>query len=297
MTILLAWLFDVLWGEPPARLHPVVWMGNYLRAAKQHNDGTIERGAMLWAGGAALTVSSAAAAQVALNRLPTLLQIPIAAILLKPLFAWRALKEAAQSVADAPDLVEARKQLSWNLVSRDTSALSAGEVYGATIESVAENLSDSVVAPLFYYCVGGLPLAALYRYTNTADAMWGYRTPELERFGKFAARTDDVLNWIPSRLTALCLLGAAYLGGYDSRRAFRVWRRDGDNTTSPNAGQPMSMMAGILERQLTKRGVYSLGGEFDEPTRTDVDRTLRVTKLAAWGFVLSAALFMVWRRR
>ncbi len=252
---------------------------------------------MLWAGGAALSVSSAAAAQVALNRLPTLLQIPIAAILLKPLFAWRALKEAAQSVVDAPDLVEARKQLSWNLVSRDTSALSAGEVYGATIESVAENLSDSVVAPLFYYCVGGLPLAALYRYTNTADAMWGYRTPELERFGKFAARTDDVLNWIPSRLTALCLLGAAYLGGYDSRRAFRVWRRDGDNTTSPNAGQPMSMMAGILERQLTKRGVYSLGGEFDEPTRTDVDRTLRVTKLAAWGFVLSAALFMVWRRR
>lgn len=297
MTILLAWLLDVLWGEPPARFHPVVWMGNYLRAARQYNDRTVERGAILWASGAALTVGSATAAQGALNQLPALVQIPLAAILLKPLFAWRALKAAGQTVADAPDLSEARKQLSWNLVSRDTSELSAGEVYGATIESVAENLSDSVIAPLFYYCLGGLPLAALYRYANTADAMWGYRTPELERFGKFAARTDDGLNWMPSRLTALCLLGAAYLGGYDSRRAFRVWRRDGCNTTSPNAGQPMSTMAGILGRQLTKRGVYSLGGEFDEPTRDDVERTLRVTNLAAWGFVLSAALYMVWRRR
>lgn len=296
MTIFLAWLLDALWGEPPARLHPVVWMGSYLRAAKKYNDGTIKRGVLLWAGGATLSVGSAAVAQMALTRLPVLVQIPIAAVLLKPLFAWRALKEAAQTVADAPDLPEARKQLSWSLVSRDTSELSAGEVYGATIESVAENLSDSVVAPLFYYCIGGLTLAGLYRYANTADAMWGYRTPELERFGKMAARTDDVLNWIPARLTTLCLLGASALAGKDTRRAFQVWRRDSHNTSSPNAGQPMSTMAGILGRQLTKRGVYSLGAEFDEPTRADVERTLRVTNIAAWLVVAGATLWMLRRR-
>ncbi len=297
MTILIAWLMDAFLGEPPARVHPVIWMGSYLSAARRLNNRTIAQGAALWLGGASLVVGSASGLQSLARKLPFPLNALVLALLLKPLFAWRGLKQAGESVRNASDLPSARQQLSWNLVSRDTSELSAGEVYGATIESVAENLSDSLVAPLFYFLIGGLPATALYRYANTADAMWGYRTEELEQFGKFAARTDDVLNWIPSRLTAYLLIGAAYIQGLDAPRAIAIHRRDAHNTTSPNAGQPMSAMAGILGRQLTKRGVYSLGAEFPEPTRADIDRALRVSQLAAWGFVAISVLVSFGRRK
>ena len=172
--------------------------------------------------------------------------------------------------------------LGWHLVSRDTATLSAGEVYSATIESITENLSDSLIAPLFYFVIGGLPLAALYRYANTADALWGYRTAELERFGKAAARVDDLLNLIPARLTALLLVIACLPLHMDWRRAIHVWRRDGMITPSPNAGQPMSVAAGALAVRLGKQGVYDLGAEFALPQQADVQRALRWTTVAAW---------------
>jgi adenosylcobinamide-phosphate synthase len=212
------------------------------------------------------------------------------ALLLKPLFAWRALREAGQSVLNAPDLPEARRMLAWHLVSRDTTTLSEGEVYGATIESVTENLSDSLIAPLCYFVIGGLPLAALYRYSNTADALWGYRTSELEHFGKVAARVDDLLNLIPSRLTALLLVIATLPLRLNGGQAVRIWWRDGLKTASPNAGQPMSVAAGALGVRLSKRGVYDLGGEFPEPTQADLLRALRWATVAAWVGVIALAL-------
>lgn len=293
MTIFLAWLIDLLFGEPPTRFHPVVWMGRYLRTIRKHLPPTRLIGGAAWLAGALLVVT-VTWLLTQLLQIPLNLQSPVSsllfAILLKPLFAWRSLREAGEAVLNAPDLDEARRMLSWHLVSRDTSTLSEGEVYGATIESITENLSDSLIAPLFYFCIGGLPLAALYRYANTADALWGYRTPELERFGKVAARVDDLLNLIPARLTALLLVIACLPLGLNWRQAVRIWWSDRRITPSPNAGHPMSVAAGALGVCLRKRGVYNLGSEFPDPTRDDLIRTLRWAGVAAW---LGVAMFVL----
>lgn len=287
--ILIAFLSDLLLGEPPARVHPVVWMGDFLKHMRARLPKTFFAGASAWLLGMCLFAGGAWLLQNAITNVPPpiIAQLTIAA-LLKPLFAWRALREAVLSISNAPTLDEKRRLLSWHLVSRDTRDLSTGEVNGATVESLAENLNDSLVAPLFWFLVGGLPAAALYRFANTADAMWGYRTPELEWFGKWAARADDVLNFIPARLTALLLLLTAPLLRLDARAAWRVWQRDGHTTPSPNAGQPMSVSAGALRVKLTKRGLYSLGAEFPLPADADVRRALRWCGVAAWTWVALA---------
>ncbi len=165
-------------------------------------------------------------------------------------------------------------------MSRDTADLSAGEVAGAAIESVAENASDSVVAPLFYYVVGGVPAALAYRAVNTLDAMIGYRG-ETEWLGKAAARLDDVANFIPARITALLLAVASGAGGGSPLRAVALWLRDGRKTESPNAGRPMATIAGALGVELSKRGAYVLGAGMRVPTAADLRRALRIFAGAA----------------
>lgn len=141
---------------------------------------------------------------------------------------------------------------------------------------------------------GGLPLAALYRYANTADAMWGYRTPALEDAGKVAARADDALNLAPARLTALCAVGAACLAGLGGPGAWRTWRRDRRKTGSPNAGHPMSAFAGALGVRLDKRGVYVLNAGGRAAEAADIPRALRLARLTLGLAVLS---LLVGRRR
>ncbi|CAM4104609.1 adenosylcobinamide-phosphate synthase CbiB [Deinococcus marmoris] len=282
--MLLALALDLL-GEPPTPFHPVVWMGNYLKAARKRwraetPSEQLREGAMWWALGAGASAGVGHLTQHLPGGWIT------QGILLKPLLARRALFAAVAEVHAAlvgDDLPEARRLLSWHLVSRETSELTAAEVAGAAIESLAENLSDSVVAPLLCFRVGGLPLAALYRYANTADAMWGYRTPELEHVGKVAAHADDVFNLAPARLTALCTLLAS--GG----RGLGVWTRDRRNTASPNAGHPMSAFAGALGVRLDKRGVYVLNAGGHVPEAADLPRALT---LARRTFAL-ATLFLL----
>jgi adenosylcobinamide-phosphate synthase len=144
------------------------------------------------------------------------------------------------------------------LVSRETQNMGGPEVVSATVESVAENTCDSVVAPLFYFLLFGVPGAVVYRVVNTWDAMIGYHG-EYEYSGKFAAKLDDILNFIPARITGLLLVMAAYLCRKDGKNAWRVMLRDHGNTESPNAGWPMSAAAGALRTQLQKAGCYRLG--------------------------------------
>jgi adenosylcobinamide-phosphate synthase len=201
------------------------------------------------------------------------------ALLLKPVFAYRNLRRAVSEVAAAlarDDLVEARRLTGWHLVSRDTSQLSEAEVAGAAIESLAENVTDSVTAPLLAFAVGGLPAAWGYRLVNTADAMWGYRSPEFEWLGKFPARLDDLLNWLPARLTGWLIVVAAWLTGADGERAGQTMLAQHHRVTSPNAGWTMSAMAGALNVTLSKRGVYELVGGPAEPVVSDIKRALRI---------------------
>ena len=173
---------------------------------------------------------------------------------------------------DAGELDAARALAARDLVSRETSELDAGELSGAAIQSLAENLSDSVVAPLLAYAAGGLPAAAAYRALNTADAMWGYRTPELLHRGRAAARADDLVNLVPARLTALLIAALAPR----PREALQVALRDHALAPSPNGGWPMAAMAGGLGVRLVKRDSYAFNAGAPEPTAADIGRALGV---------------------
>jgi adenosylcobinamide-phosphate synthase len=210
------------------------------------------------------------------------------AALLKPLFAWRLLHNevAAVEAAQANGLPAARQQLA-RLVSRDTGALQPHEVREAALETLAENLNDSVVAPLFWFAIGGLPAAALYRFANTADAMWGYRG-RWEWAGKAAAHLDDALSWLPARLTAVLLM----LGAPGS-----AWRRlpgEAQRTPSPNGGWPMAAMALALGVGLNKPGVYALNAGARQVTAEDTRAALRRFQRAATLAALGLAALTVW---
>ena len=204
------------------------------------------------------------------------------ALALTCLLSVRGLVEAAREVAlylGRGDLAAARRAVGYHLVSRPTAGLDEGQVASATVESVAENLTDSVVAPALFFLAGGLAAAAMYRVINTADAMFGYRLGPLEYFGKVAARLDDLLNLIPARLAGLSLVVGAGLAGERTRGALACLRRDRRRTASPNAGWTMAAMAGALGVILEKPGAYRLGAGA-LPIPTDIARSLRLLTAA-----------------
>jgi adenosylcobinamide-phosphate synthase len=286
-VLLAALTLDAAFGDPPNRWHPVAWLGHVIAAARRR----LARGSPLWllVAGAlvTLTVAGGAAGVAALAVRASALLGPAAgvveALALSACLSVRGLGRAALEVAralDAGNIVAARQALSFHLVSRPTHDLEAGEVAAATVESVAENLTDSVVAPALMYLAFGLPGAALYRAVNTADAMIGYRDGALEHFGKLAARADDLLNLIPARIAALAIVAAAALTGASSRCALAVLWRDRRRTASPNAGWTMSAMAGALRVRLIKRGAYTLG-EGALPAAGDIRRSITIMLCAA----------------
>jgi len=262
---------DVLYGELPARWHPVVWIGRLIRAAERRLPRSGPRaelvGGALLALGVPLACAALALGMAALARPFPLLGWLLHVLVLTAMFALRALGDAARAVRqalDARDLAAARQALR-SLCSRDPSELGAEDLIGASVESVAENASDSVIAPLLYYACFGLLGAVAYRAVNTLDAMVGYHG-RYEYLGKASARLDDALNFVPARLTAGLLLVAGALSGQDVARGITIWRRDGAATESPNAGRPMATKAGLLRVQLEKAGHYRLGDP-DDPLR------------------------------
>lgn len=291
-ALLLALLVDWRFGEPPAWLHPVVWMGRYLGRVGQHiappADVQSQKlapfmlGALFWCAGAALLFVYAAVMQKVVLQLPAWVAALLLGLLLKPLLAWRMLRSEVQAVetALAQSLDVGRKRLAL-LVSRDTADLSEAQVREAAIESLAENLNDSVVAPVFWFVLLGLPGAAVYRFANTADAMWGYRGvrngQQWEWAGKWAAWADDALSWLPARITALLLALAA--GGLPLLRLLR----DAGKTASPNSGWPMAAMALALGVCLGKPGAYVLNTAGRVPLATDT----------AWALHLAARVVLL----
>ena len=281
VVLILAILIDWRFGDLPNSLHPVVAMGNWISWTRRNalkspsNTFRFVCGAVSMLFGIVVIASIGLAIERLSRETPIWIGICVQAAVLKCTFSIRSLGSAANSVASAlhsGDLPLARQQLSYHLVSRDTSQLEASSVAAAAVESVAENTSDSFIAPLIYFAIAGLPGALVYRYVNTCDAMLGYRTRDLEWLGKSAARTDDLLNWIPSRVTAILMLlvGPArntMLGNPINRvSAISIWMRDSRLTASPNAGHPMSAVAGLLGVVLEKHDHYRLGQGQAMPT-------------------------------
>ena len=316
----LALLIDCIGGDPPNRIHPVAWMGNAIACAKAKapRGGNGRRFAygllLIMLGGTIVIGIGTLIERVSLakntdtSRLVSnaawCVALVVQAMTLKICIGARSLATAARSVAgalDQGDLAVARQRVAYHLVSRDVTQLNAAELSAATIQSVAENLSDAVVAPLFYYAIAGLPGALLYRFVNTCDAMLGYRTSELEWLGKASARADDLLNLIPARLTAALVCFAALPSVQRFVLGVRIWWRDARLTASPNAGHPMSAAAGVLGVMLEKRHHYRLGDGLPVPDVSTIGQMLglfrRCVMLATLlaGAAVALRPFWLWR--
>ena len=296
MVQLLALVIDILFGDPPNTYHPVAWMGSGIGALRKSAPKAGTR-RQLGYGGLIVFGGAGAAAMVGwiLMRLIRFLPKPLSwlveAVLLRMMLSVGGLSRAAfeiRSALEAGDLPAARRLTNWHLVSRDTSELTESQVAAATIESVTENTSDSILAPLFYYTLFGLPGALSYRFVNTADSMLGYHDAGREWLGKIPARLDDVLNFIPARLTALLFVVVDWISSGNSARAMIIWQRDCRKTESPNAGHPMSAGAGVLGVELEKVGHYNLGEGQRAPRADDIGRSVRLMRKTAF---VAAGLF------
>ncbi|WP_051799658.1 cobalamin biosynthesis protein [Catenuloplanes japonicus] len=248
---------DALFGDP-RRLHPVAGFGTAASALEKRVYAPDRASGARFA---AIAVGAPVLAGVVVagltRRQPVLRAVAVAAATWTVLGA-RTLRAEAHTMAGALDRddIEAARGRLGHLCGRDPSALDEPELSRATVESVAENTSDAIVAPLFWGAVAGLPGLLGYRAANTLDAMVGHRSPRYARFGTAAARLDDALNLIPSRLTAALAVALAPVAGGSPSRALRIWLRDGHRHPSPNAGQCESSMAGALGVRLGGRNVY-----------------------------------------
>lgn len=255
----LALLLERLFGYPPPLLkaigHPVIWMGwliSRLETRLNKGDGRKPKGVAMLAVLLLVTAAITIAIAYALRLVPFGWVIEV--ILATTLLAQKELGRAVRAVADAltHSLEAGRRQVS-QIVGRDPQNLDAAGVSRAAIESLAESASDGVIAPLFWLLLGGLPGIALYKAINTADSMVGHLSERYRDFGWASARLDDLVNWIPARLTALLLAGAAFwVRGADAEKAWTTALRDARKHASPNAGWPEAALAGALG--------FSLGG-------------------------------------
>lgn len=300
-AIPLALLLDRLFGEPPSPIHPVVWIGRVAALLERLAPGEPARAL---ASGAGLTlgiVFGSAASGLVLCRLTGALPRPVGLLaeawLLKTMLSVRALVEAGQEVErrlESGDIEGARRSVT-SLVSRDASALDTSLLASAAIESLAENTADSIVGPLMAYAVGGLPAAFAYRASNTVDAMIGYHGRH-EYLGKASARLDDLANILPSRLAAGLLLAGGALAGGQLTAGINRLRTQHRRTASPNAGWPMSAMAGLLGVTLEKVDHYRLGDPAPQPDLPAIDHAVQIVNAATLlTSVLTTAL--AWLRR
>lgn len=289
---------DLLLADPEWMPHPVVYMGRAISALEnvlrpclpKTPDGELLGGAILAAVLPAGTYTLATGARALARKIH-----PAAGFALETLWCWQALalkglaaeSGRVQAELEKGDLPAARKAVG-RIVGRDTQELTAEGVTKAAVETVAENFSDGVAAPLFYMLLGGAPLALTYKAVNTMDSMVGYKNDRYLYFGRAAAKLDDAANLIPSRLAALCWVGAAFLTGQDGKNAWKIWRRDRRSHASPNSAQTESACAGALRVQLAGPASY-FGRVVDKPAIGDPDRAVEPEDIARANRMLYAA--------
>ena len=266
ITAVAAFLTDALIGDPRSKFHPVVLIGNLIslleKNLRRDNDSPsqkIFKGGILVAAVVATSFVVGYGIEFLSKQIPSLTaQIFIQALTLSFMISPRSLSEAAHEIyqlLETENLAEARRKVGW-IVGRDTQNLNESEVARATIETVAENTVDGIISPLFYFAIGGLPLAVAYRAINTMDSMLGYKNEKYLHFGRVAARLDDVANFVPARLTAILFLGATAILGLDVRNAFNMMKRDASKHPSPNGGWAEATVAGALNIRLGGTNYY-----------------------------------------
>ena len=293
LILSVALAIDLVLGEPPRLIHPVVWMGKGTSFLEKADVGRSPFVQFVYGSAITLTIIGlftvpAYFILLYLESLSFAAYVVVGAVFVKCTFSLRELRRVALRIKGLlmkEKMDEARFELR-SLVNRDTQGLPRPLVVSATVESVAENTCDSFVAPLFYFLLFGVPGAIAYRVVNTLDAMVGYHG-KYEYLGKFASKLDDVLNFIPARLTALLLVLATFLSRRDTRASWRIALSDHFKTESINAGWPIAAVAGALNMQLEKMGQYKLGkaNALLKPETIDAALELMLKAMLAWVLV------------
>ena len=297
----LAIMLDLIFGDPKNRYHPTAWVGNFignLVPLFKNENVNLEK-----FGGILIVLISTAVVGILLialnlkldsiigNELVNMIVIiVISAILLKTTMAIKGMEKYALAVTNAlenDDIDEARVNLAM-ITKRKTKNLDKNHVLSGVLESISENTVDGITGPMFYFALFGLPGAFIYRVINTIDSMIGYKTEMFKNLGWFGANCDNILNYIPSRLTAMTMVLGAMLLRYDWKNCYEIFKRDGKKTDSPNAGYPMAALAGALGTKLEKIEHYTLGTDIQEITSKkvkDAITLMKITSLLFYGIV------------
>lgn len=274
-------LLDLLVGDPHWMPHPIRLIGSVIAKCSKWNRAELKKGEQFWRGMAmtilvvCLTAVVAAAILVAGYWLHPFAGCIIEGIMTYQILATKCLKVESMKVYKAlkkDDLEGARYAVSM-IVGRDTQVLDATGVAKAAVETVAENTSDGVIAPLIYLAIGGPILGFMYKAINTMDSMVGYKNEQYINFGKIPAKIDDIFNFIPSRFTALLMIVSSFILGLDGKNAYKIWRRDRFNHASPNSAQTESVCAGALNIRLAGDAYY-FGKLYKKKTIGDNNRPI-----------------------
>ncbi|MGM0754043.1 MAG: adenosylcobinamide-phosphate synthase CbiB [Bacillota bacterium] len=298
-AITIAYVLDLWIGDPPDWPHPVKWMGK----AISRMDRRLNRGRFLKSKGIVMVSILVISAFIltsciiwASYSIHTIIGILIEAIIIMTTISQKSLKLAALEVfhpLEKNDMETAREKLSY-IVGRDTEHLNESEIVRGTVETVAENTSDGITAPLFWALIGGAPLAIVYRCVNTCDSMVGYKNKRYIDFGWASAKLDDVLNWIPSRITGVILYFCKRPEYFSYREGFRILQEDAKKHPSPNSGWGEAAVAANLGIQLgglnTYKGVVSdrakMGRKAFELERNHIPKTIVRMQKACFIFII-----------
>ena len=293
--IIIAIIIDVIFGELPVKIHPVVWMGKIIDflSEKLINYRSKISGVVL----TFLVVMIFTLATYVLLHLSSfnyVIYILVSSVVLSTTFAIKVLLTSAENMKNDIDhnIEKARQSMSY-LVSRNTMELNEEDLISATIETLTENITDSVIAPLFYAFIFGVIGAVVYRVINTLDAMVGYKTPEKIKIGWFPAKLDDILNFIPARITGILVVIAAAFLRLNWKNSYKIMMRDARKPDSPNSGFSMAAAAGALGIKLEKIGYYKIGDELSILTADKITEAVLLTKITILLFILIASVVLV----
>ena len=308
LALLVGFCVDLLIGDPHSIPHPVVGIGKLIsflekglrRMFPKTDGGEIAAGGVLWVLVVVICTALPAGILFLCDRLSPWLRLTVESLMCWQILATKSLKDESMKVytaLESGDLEESRHAVSM-IVGRDTARLDDAGVTRAAVETVAENTSDGVVAPMLFVALGGAPLGFLYKAVNTMDSMLGYVEPPYKNIGLIPAKMDDAANFLPSRLSALLMLAAGFLLGLDGKNGWRVFRRDRFNHASPNSAQTESVCAGLLGVRLAGDAWYHgvlhkkkyIGDDTRDITHRDILLACRLLYLTAFLTLLLCTL-------
>ena len=308
ITLILSLLVDLIYGELPTKIHPVVIIGKFISFFKNIFIKYKNRLSGFFT--TLFTVICCCILLVIIMLVCSIndnLFFVVFSLFLSSTFSINMLISTAKDIENdlRYDINKARQSVSY-LVSRDTDELTESFILSATIESMTENITDSYIAPIFYFTLGSiifivfnindfiilLLIPFIYRISNTLDAMLGYTTDELINIGFFPAKLDDILNYIPSRISGMFVVFSAYLLGYNGKNAYEIMKRDARKCPSPNSGYTMASTAGALDIQLVKKDTYILGDNTYEINVLDISKAIKLTSLTIALFTVIVLLLI-----